>query len=142
MSLTYAPMTIDHYEEVVSLWRGTEGVSLHLSDSREGTARFLERNPGMSSVALDGGRIVGAVLCCHDGRRGYISHLAVLPSHRRHGVGRALVDRCVEALLRENIEACNLFVWNSNTSGIAFWRSQGWAIPDTWSVMHRRLIEM
>ncbi|MEX0586364.1 MAG: hypothetical protein WD176_06955, partial [Pirellulales bacterium] len=76
-SYAISPMLATDYDEVVALWEATEGVGLNESDSRENIARFLARNPGLSMVARVGGQIGGAVLCGHDGRRGYLHHLAV-----------------------------------------------------------------
>lgn len=74
MSIVIREMTIQDYDEVLALWRTSEGVGLSDADSDEGVARFLDRNPGLSFVARDGEHLVGAVLCGHDGRRGYIHH--------------------------------------------------------------------
>ncbi len=35
--------------------------------------------------------IVGAILSGHDGRRGFVHHLVVLPEVRRQGIGQQLV---------------------------------------------------
>jgi len=78
-------MTIGDYDEVLALWKGTEGVGLTPADSRQNVARFLARNPGLSLVARAGGKIVGAVLGGHDGRKGYLYHLAVAPAIAARG---------------------------------------------------------
>ena len=45
-------------------------MGLHkIYDSKEATAKYLRRNPGMSLVARDNKKIIGALLCGHDGRR-------------------------------------------------------------------------
>ena len=119
-------MTIADYDEVIALWRGAEGLGLGVSDSRENLARYLDRNPGMSFVARDGSALVGAVNCGTDGRRGYLSHLAVRRSHRMRGLGRTLVERCLAALKRFGIPRCNLFVYADNAGALAFWRKLGW----------------
>lgn len=141
MSVEITPMTMAHYDEAYDLWRRTEHMGLSASDSREGTARYLERNPGMCFVALAAGKVVGTILCGFDGRRGYITHLAVDTGQRGQGIGKALVARAVDALVREGIIGCNLFVLSDNTEGRRFWESLGWAWPDTWGVMNRKLIE-
>ncbi len=84
----YAPMTVADYEAVSALWRVTPGLGLGASDAREPIGRYLERNPGSSFVARIAGEVVGAVLCGHDGRRGYLHHLAVAVRCRGRGVGR------------------------------------------------------
>ena len=119
-------MTIHDYEDVLALWQASEGVGLSDADSEESIAGYLHRNPGLSFVAHDGEHLVGAVLCGHDGRRGYIHHLAVSESHRRQGLGRALAERCLSALRRDGIDKCHIFVFAANRDTSAFWKSIGW----------------
>jgi ribosomal protein S18 acetylase RimI-like enzyme len=120
-------MTARDYEAVVSLWRTTPGIGLDDdSDSKSGITRYLRRNPGTSFVACCGDGIVGAVLSGHDGRRGYLHHLAVAASHQRHGVGSGLVARCLRALASRRIPKCNVFLFHSNAGGRAFWIHHGW----------------
>jgi ribosomal protein S18 acetylase RimI-like enzyme len=126
MSITLREMTARDYDGVCALWRATPGVGLSDSDSREGVARFLDENPGTSFVAADGDRLIGAVLCGHDGRRGYITHLAVTRDARLRGVGRGLVERCLAALQSRGIAKCHLFVFTDNTDAQLFWRAVGW----------------
>ncbi len=68
---------MEDFDEVYALWQRCEGVGLGSADSRPNIAAYLDRNPGMNFAARDGETIVGAILCRHDGRRGYIHHLAV-----------------------------------------------------------------
>ena len=126
MSTQIREMAIKDYEEVYALWKITEGIGLSDADSKEGIKRFLERNPGLSYVAVDGKEIVGAALCGHDGRRGYIHHLAVATSHRKQGIGKSLVGRCMFALMQIGIAKCHLFVFGGNQEAIEFWNKVGW----------------
>ena len=119
-------MTIGDYEIVYLLWQSSEQIGLSDADSKEGIKRFLERNPGLSFVALDGDQLVGAALCGHDGRRGYIHHLVVAESHRKQGIGRSLVGRVMYALMRIGIGKCHLFVFGDNQDAITFWNHIGW----------------
>jgi ribosomal protein S18 acetylase RimI-like enzyme len=126
MSIELREMTIDDYQSVYAVWEGSEGIGLSDADSKEGIKRFLARNPGLSFIALDNDQIVGAALCGHDGRRGYIHHLAVVKSHRKLGIGRSLVSRCVFALMQIGIAKCHLFVFGENQEAINFWKKVGW----------------
>ncbi len=128
-NFTIRPMTIADYDAVIALWSASEGVGLSRADSRESVARYLERNPGLSLVACVNevpGVLAGAVLCGHDGRRGFLHHLAVDPQFRKRGLGRSLVARCIEGLAAEGIDKCHLFVFNENNEGRSFWLRCGW----------------
>ncbi|MGN0308107.1 MAG: GNAT family N-acetyltransferase, partial [Lachnospiraceae bacterium] len=72
-------MTIEDYDAVYALWKRIKGFAMRsLDDSREGVERFLKRNPDTSVVALNkDGKVVGAILCGHDGRRGCFYHVCV-----------------------------------------------------------------
>lgn len=126
MPITLREMTPEDYDAAYALWQASEGIGLGADDSKKGITRFLARNPGLSFVALEGRRLVGAALCGHDGRRGYIHHLAVAESHRRRGVGRALAAQCLSALKRAGINKCHLFVFARNHPALAFWRTIDW----------------
>jgi ribosomal protein S18 acetylase RimI-like enzyme len=126
MNIQLREMTIADYEDVYAVWEASEGIGLSDADSKEGIKRFMERNPSLSFIALDGEQVVGAALCGHDGRRGYIHHLSVVSSHRRQGIGRSLVSRCMFALMQIGIAKCHLFVFDENQDAIEFWNKVGW----------------
>lgn len=135
---TIAPMAIADYDEVVALWRDCPGIGMGESDERGPVAAYLERNPGLSLVARAGGRLVGAMLSGHDGRRGYLHHLGVAASHRRDGIGKALVERAVADLRALGIPKVNIFVFDGNAAGTAFWEAMGWR-KQAWGVMQRAI---
>lgn len=133
-------MQIEDFPEVLALWKRTEGIGLNESDTEEQLAQFLERNPGFSFVATnESGAIIGAVLCGHEGRRGYLHHLAVDSQHRRQLLGSSLVDRCLEKLKSAKILKCNLFLFRENHEGRAFWEKSGWAVREDLVVVQKVL---
>ena len=120
-------MTIEDYDEVYHLWKKIRGFGIRsVDDSREGIARFLRRNPTTSVVAVEDGRIVGSILCGHDGRRGCFYHVCVEEAYRRHGIGKARVVRAMEALKAEEINKVCLIAFTQNDIGNAFWNRIGW----------------
>ena len=108
------------------LWQECEGVGLSDADSQEGIARYLAHNPGQCFVAIEDDKVIGAVLSGHDGRRGYIHHLAVHPAYRRQKIGQKLVTHCLAALREDGIQKCHLFVFGENRNGRQFWQEIGW----------------
>lgn len=120
-------MTIEDYPCLYDLWRATPNMGLRsLDDSEKGIGRFLRRNPDTSFVAYEDDRLVGAVLCGQDGRRGYIYHTVVLPEYRGRGIGSSLVEAAVKALKAQDITRVCLNVMETNEQGKAFWENRGW----------------
>jgi len=138
-TITITPFTMSNYDPVIALWQMSDGVGLSDADSPEKIQFYLERNPGMSFIARQEGVIVGAVLSGHDGRRGYIHHLAVHPDYRRQGIGQQLIDHCLPALHAIGIQKCHLFIFTDNRSGIAFWQSTGWSYRQDIAVMSKMI---
>ena len=120
-------MTIEDYEGVYALWKKIKGFGIRsIDDSKEGVARFLKRNPTTSVVAEKDGRIVGSILCGHDGRRGCGYQVCVDEDYRRHGIGKRMVVFAMKALKEEKINKVSLIAFTENDIGNAFWNTIGW----------------
>jgi len=117
---------ISDYDAAVQLWDRVEGLEIAEGDEREGIAQFLARNPGLSRVAVDGSAIVGVALCGNDGRRGHIYHLAVDPAYQGWGLGKRLLDECLDGLRRAGIKRVIIMVADDNERGAKFWEHVGW----------------
>jgi ribosomal protein S18 acetylase RimI-like enzyme len=119
-------MSIEDYNNVYQLWTNTQGMGMRsFDDSFEGINKFLKRNPATNFIAQEGNKIIGVILCGHDGRRGYIYHTAVSADYRGRGIGRALVDAVIDALKKEGINKAALVVFSSNELGNKFWQALG-----------------
>ena len=120
-------MSIDDYDQVYALWTKIHGFGLRsVDDSREGIERFLQRNPTTSVVAEEEGKIVGAILFGHDGRRGCLYHVCVDEEYRMRGIGKSMVVFAMEALKKEKINKVSLIAFTKNDIGNAFWNEIGW----------------
>lgn len=128
--MNYRTMELRDYDRVIALWQHCQGVSLRDADSREGIARYLERNPNLSFIAEDQGEVIGTIMAGHDGKRGYIQHLAVCDSQRQQGIGSHLVEICIEALKDEGIVKSHVHVLSDNQLGRNFWLHQDWLPRD------------
>ena len=125
--ITIRTMTIDDYPDVKALWMTIHGFAIRsIDDSREGVERFLRRNPTTSVVAISEGKVVGAILCGHDGRRGCLYHVCVNEDYRLQGIGKSMVVFCMEALKTEQINKVSLIAFTANDIGNAFWKQIGW----------------
>ena len=121
-------MRLADFDAVIELMQQTPGISIRDADSRPSTARYLERNPGLSFVCEADRQLVGCVMSGHDGRRGYLQHLLVLPAYRHQGIATALVEHCLSELERLGIRKCHIDVFKSNALASAYWESQGWTL--------------
>ncbi len=128
----------EHIEAAVSLWHATPHVSASSADEPQRLTRFLERNDGCSFVAINGKQVIGTCLCGHDGRRGFIHHLAVAPEWRGKGIGSRLVDQSLEALGKQGIEKCHALVYRDNPYSKLFWEARGWQRRDNLFIFSQR----
>src|SRR3954468_11052486 len=134
--LTTREFVLEDYDGAIALWIAEDGIEVCEGDSREEILEYLKRNPGLSRVAEVRGKIVGAVLCGHDGRRGWIYHLAVAPTYRGKGVGKVLIEDCLDGLKQVGLKRAIILVAGDNPAGREFWLRNGWeeitgAIPMT-----------
>lgn len=136
---TIRPLTPQDLPAALELWRRAEGVEIAEGDTPEALARYLSRNPGVSHAALVGDSLVGAVLAGHDGRRGFLYHLAVEPRFQNLGVGRTLVERALARLEAQGLGRALILVANNNDSGADFWSRRGWEDMDFARPMGRDL---
>ncbi len=126
MDVSIREMRAEDYEVVMDLWRSSEGIGLSGSDSFADISGYLERNAGLSFVAVYSREVVGTVLGGHDGRRGYLYHLAVREDFRNNGLGRKLLERCMQGLRSMGIRKCHLMAFEQNAGARAFWQKVGW----------------
>ena len=125
--MTVRTMTIEDFDQVHALWMTISGFAIRsIDDSREGVERFLRRNPTTSVVAEEDGKIVGSILCGHDGRRGCLYHVCVHKDYRMRGIGKAMVVYAMNALKAEEISKVSLIAFTRNDIGNAFWNRIGW----------------
>ena len=126
------PMVNGDYDNVRNLWLSIRGFGIRsIDDSREDIERFLERNPTTSVVACDEERIVGSILCGHDGRQASFYHVCVKKSYRRQGIATQMVIYCMNELKKMKINKIALIAFTKNDAGNAFWKQIGWTCrPD------------
>ena len=120
-------MKIEDYPQVHDLWMRIKGFAIRsIDDSEEGVSLFLKRNPTTSVVSIEDGKVVGTILCGHDGRRGCMYHVCVDPAYRRRGIGKEMVVFAMNRLREEKISKVSLIAFTQNDIGNAFWRQIGW----------------
>lgn len=114
-------MKISDYDDVIRLW---DEAKLHYRplgrDTKNRIQAELELHETEYIVAEHNGRIIGSVLGTHDGRKGWINRLAVLPEYRRQHIGEKLVNEVETRLTKKGIDitACLIESWNEISMGV------------------------
>ncbi|MDY6352162.1 GNAT family N-acetyltransferase [Candidatus Weimeria sp. HCP3S3_B5] len=133
--MNYREMTIDDFEKVHALWMSIHGFGIRsIDDSREGVEAFLNRNPGFSVVAEEGGQIVGSILCGHDGRTACFYHVCVREDKRRQGIGKDMTVWCMRKLNQAHVNKISLVAFKDNSIGNSFWQQEGWKEREDYNV--------
>lgn len=139
MNVTIRAIRSEDYEALIRFWESIDEIELDDSEGKQDFEFFLRRNKGMSFLALDKEEVIGACLASHNGRRGFLDHLAVAPSHRRKGLGKMLVEKCLKVLQAEGIKRNYVFLFKENAEGRAFWEHIGWSQCDEYVMMSIQL---
>lgn len=91
---------------------------------------FIHQWPQLSFVALEGGRIIGTIVCKMDehktgAMRGYVAMLAVDKGYRKRGLGKTLVRRATEAMRDGGCDEVVLETEVTNSGAIALYEALG-----------------
>ena len=115
--------------EVLRLW-ATSGASNTPTDTPEDVERAVSE-PGLEFLVAEADRqVVGTIMGGFDGWRGAISRLAVAESHRRQGIGRALLDEAMARFARNGVKVVGALVEKDHPWAMAYWESVGFQLDE------------
>ena len=133
-------MSIDDYDEVYRLWQGISHFAIRqIDDSRLGIKKFLNRNKTTCVVAISDKKIVGSILCGHDGREACFYHVCVKENMRNRGIATAMVDNIIKKLKKLNINKIRLVTFKDNKLGNSFWKDIGFDINKSLNIYEKVL---
>lgn len=119
-------MVFSDYDEVYKLWHSIKSFAIRqIDDSRDGIVKFLKRNKTTCVVAVCNGKIIGSILCGHDGREACFYHVCVREDMRNHGVATHMVNYIIDKLNKLNINKIRLVAFKNNKLGNKFWKDIG-----------------
>lgn len=93
-------------------------------------------------VAEGNGEVIGYIMCRIEVglsnfgfkgliRKGHVVSVAVLPAHRRKGVGEALINKAMDAMRLYKARQCFLEVRITNTEAISLYKKLGFEVART-----------
>ncbi len=113
-------------DAVLGVWAAARSAGADMADRPEDVERLIERSPDGLLVAEADGQIVGTVIAVWDGWRGSIARLAVLPSHRRRGIARALAAAGEQSLRSKGARRVNVLVYDDDAGAGDLWAARGY----------------
>lgn len=122
--MSIRPITPADHPSLLALWQRTPGLQLRAEDEFEPFCAYLARNPHLSLLIEQDGRVVASLLVGHDGRRGYLQHLVVDEPYRGRGLARRLLREGLARLATLGIEKSHVFVLEDAPQALAFWSAQ------------------
>ena len=135
--------TIAHYDDtlhraqVIALWKDVFGYDTPHNEPGLVIDRKVAVRDDLFFVALAEQTLVGTVLAGYDGHRGWLYSVAVDPSHRRMGVGKALVAHAELSLIAMGCPKINLQIIADNERVVAFYGMLGYDVEPRLSMGKR-----
>jgi ribosomal protein S18 acetylase RimI-like enzyme len=113
-------------DAVIAVWAEARTSAPRTPDDPKFVEQLLERDPGALLVAESGGQVVGVLIAGWDGWRGNVYRLAVLPSRRREGIARDLVEAGHERLRAQGARRVTALVGGEEGAAHRVWRALGY----------------
>ncbi|MFJ8165861.1 GNAT family N-acetyltransferase [Streptomyces sp. NPDC096136] len=123
--------TVADAEGVLAFWKAAaEGTSI--TDDVAGVTRLIGRDPDALILAESGGVLVGTLIAGWDGWRASLYRLAVLPSHRRQGISKTLLEAAEQRFRELGGRRGDAMVLVENKQAQAAWAAAGYRQEDHW----------
>lgn len=133
-----ADTAVDDTAAVVALWRAS-GLTRPWNDPHRDIERKLTTQPELFLVGETDATVTATAMVGFDGHRGWVYYLAVDPSQRGRGAGRALMDEAERLLAERGCPKVTLMVRSTNADVLAFYDTLGYTVDDV-TVLGKRLI--
>jgi GNAT superfamily N-acetyltransferase len=118
MDIQIIPYKSGDYDLLVNLWEKS-GLPFKENgrDSRENIEKEVLFDCNQFLFAMYENEAVGAILITHDGRKGWINRVAVLPEFRKKGIAKNLVEAGEKWLQKQGIGifACQIEEYNASS---------------------------
>ncbi|WFP65175.1 GNAT family acetyltransferase [Mesorhizobium sp. WSM4904] len=119
-----------YFDGVDALWRNAFPNDPPWNAAHISIPEKVRYQPNLLLVAIGADQVVGSIMAGYDGHRGWISRIAVLQSHRRNGIGEALIHEAERRLADLGCVKINLQVVASNSTVLGFYRKCGYELEE------------
>ena len=137
MTMLIRPYVAGDFAAVTALWIAT-GISIHYNDPAKDIPRMQATHNCQLYVGSIDERLMASIMVGHEGHRGWLYKLAVMPEFTGKGHGRALVHQAERWLVARGVPKCNLLIRDTNIKVREFYQRLGYDVAAR-TVMERWL---
>lgn len=131
------PLPPARLEDAVELWRQT-GLTRPWNDPHDDARRALAGPASTILAGFAGEMLIATAMVGHDGHRGWVYYVAVVPAAQRRGHARAMMQACEAWLVDRQVPKLNLMVRGDNEQARRFYHALNYRSDDV-IVLSRRL---
>lgn len=118
---------LSDYETLINLWKQADlPFKANGRDSKQSIKEELKRGSASILIAEQNKLAIGTVFATHDGRKGWINRLAVVPEFRKKGIGRMLVEKAEKILSEKGIGIIACLIEDYNTNSLEAFQKLGY----------------
>jgi ribosomal protein S18 acetylase RimI-like enzyme len=120
-------MSIKDYDSLIALWeKGIIPYRPQGRDSKKNIRWQLQQPNCFYFVAEKNGKIVGAILGTHDGRKGWINRLVITSAYRRKGIAKRLIEEFESQLTVIGIDIVAGLIEDGNVTSMEVFERLGY----------------
>lgn len=131
---------ISHFDRLTELW---ESCGLPWKPKGRDSREEIEKQLALAHVAFfgifDGQYLIASVFATHDGRKGWINHLAVRAEYRRRGLAERLIRAAEEWLLGQGIGIFACIIEAGNDASMALFEAADYKLFEGASYYTKRV---
>ena len=121
-------LTANDYDDIVRIWADAGLPYKPLGrDSRERVVREIEREDTAFFGLFENGHMLAVGLAAYDGRKGWISRVAVDPDRRGEGFGGEIIAACEEFLYSCGAKVIGCLIEEMNSPSISLFQKHGYS---------------
>jgi ribosomal protein S18 acetylase RimI-like enzyme len=126
-NLKIRKLRTEDYDRLIELWQEAKlSFRPHGRDRRDKITEQIKQKCSIFLVAEVEGRLIGSIFGTHDGRRGWINRLAILPNYCRQGIGARLVSAVEKRLTKQGIDIVASLVEDRNKVSMKVFEKLGY----------------
>ena len=129
---------IADYEAVCQVWAAS-GIHFQTTGRESYESFSRQMASGLQAVfgAMHDDRLVGVVVVTHDGRKGWVNRLGVVPEYQRRGIGTRLVKVAEDHIHAQGLEIVAALIEHGNDASLSMFERAGYLVHNVYYVSKR-----